>query len=130
MDSMARTMLVCVAIVLTALPTVLTATRPAPPAPAAGSRNMTAGPPVDAGFADPALTGMCNEADLDYSTDFRGASSPEEAIDALVAGGELPDAVTVEDHRILFEGDIVGAIVTAEAPAGGYLVVAYGWCHP
>ncbi|MBS3941849.1 MAG: hypothetical protein KG028_12900 [Actinobacteria bacterium] len=130
MDSLARAMIVCVAMVLTSLLTVSISTRPAPPAPAEGSRSMAAGPPVDAGFADPGLSGLCNEADLDYGTDVPGASSPEAAIDALVAGGELPDAVTVESHRILFEGDLVGVISTAEAPAGGHLVVAYEWCHP
>lgn len=87
------------------------------------------GPPVG-GFADPAWSGICEETFVEIAGDHRGPPTREAAIADVVARGELPVELTVEGHRIVFEGDAVGTITTEEAPAGGYVVVGYEWCHP
>ena len=87
------------------------------------------GPPVS-GFADPALSGRCEEMTVELAGDHRGPSTPAAAVAVFVASGEVPDELTVDDHRVLFEGEQVGTITTAEAPAGGYVVVSSEWCHP
>lgn len=81
-------------------------------------------------FGDPSRAGLCEEVEVDVSSQAVAASTRDGAVARFVELHPILEETSVENSTIYFEGEAVGEIFISRTDDGDYHVERGSWCYP